>query len=305
MAYVLRRWYGIRTAILTFALFACSAWLLHVSRSSTTDIMYLFMLPMLYLAHVVIHGHNKSRTALYFWLAIQAMLLYIPGGIWFVLLNAFLQRSEILAAIKCLGSWLNKVGFFLATAILLTPLVTGLLIGSSRTVGLNLLGLPTALPSISETVHRAAEVLLFVAVRGNASDALWLNHLPLLDAFVTVVFLAGAYFYAKHWRASRTKLLFGSLFIGVVLLSLGGPITIGILVAVLFLIAAAGIAYLLHLWLAVFPRNPVARGLGIGLLSVAVAISCLYGVRQYFVAWAHHLPARTSFTQHEIVRPKL
>src|SRR5882757_7987211 len=41
-AYILRRWYGIRTALYGSALFACSAVFLHVSRYAGTDILYLW-----------------------------------------------------------------------------------------------------------------------------------------------------------------------------------------------------------------------------------------------------------------------
>lgn len=305
MAYVLRRWYGIRTALLAYVLFACTAWLLHVGRLATVDVMYLFALPMLYLAHVVLHNHTESRAAVYLWLVVQLTLLYIPGGVWFVLLGAFLQRSEILEATKSFRSLLGRICVVLVGLALLAPLVVGLVVGSGKVIGLTLLGLPTTLPTISQIGHRAVDTLLFVAVRGNAPDALWLNNLPILDAFTAVAFLAGAYFYAKHWRASRTKLLVGSIFVGVILISLGGPITIGVIVPVLFLIVAAGIAYLLHFWFSVFPRNPLARGLGIGIVATAVAVSCVYGARQYFVAWSYHVPAQASFAQREIVRPKL
>lgn len=305
MAYILRRWYGIRTALLAYTLFACTAWLLHVGRLATTDVMYLFSLPLLYLAHLLLHTYNESRFVTYLWLAAQVTLLYIPGGVWFVLLNAILQRGEIIDAAKNFRSLIGKACVVLTGLVLIAPLVVGLVIGSGRAIGLTLLGLPTTLPTFSQIGHLAADAVLFIAVRGNAPDALWLNHLPILDAFTAVTFVAGAYFYAKHWRANRTKLLLGSVLLGIILMSLGGPITIGIIVPVLFLIVAAGIAYLVHLWLSVFPRNPLARGLGVGVVSVAVVVSCLYGVRQYFVAWQYHVPAKASFSQREIIRPKL
>lgn len=305
MAYILRRWYGVRTALLGYVLFACTAWLLHVGRLATADVMYLLALPMLYLAHLVLHNYTESRAAAYLWLALQITLLYVPGGLWFVLLNAILQRSEILEAIKNFRSLLGKACVVLAGLVLLAPLVVGLVIGSGKTLGLTLLGLPTVLPTISQVGHHAIDAVLFIAVRGTAPNDLWLNHLPILDAFAVIALITGAYFYAKHWRANRTKLLFGSIFIGIILISLGGPITVGVLVPVLFLVIAAGLAYLLHLWLSVFPRNPLARGFGIGLVSIVVAVSALYGIRQYFVAWAYHEPAKASFAQHEIIRPKL
>jgi hypothetical protein len=300
MTYIMRRWYGPRTALFGFFLFATSAWLLHVGRLATTDILYLWAIPTLLFAHLILHEHTTSKAGAYSWLLCNLLLLYVPGMVWFVLLNMWWQRAEIIEALQSFKSWLGRIGLTAFGLLLLAPLIYGLVVGPAKTVGLDLLGLPAAIPNIQTLGSNIRDALLFIAVHGNAPDDAWLNHLPILDAFLTITFITGLYFYATHLRASRTRLLGGFMLVGLVLLAVGGPITIGVIVPLLYLIAAAGIAYLLHLWLAVFPRNPLARGFGIGLLSLAVAASCLYGLRQYFVAWPHHPEMQTAFRQHKI-----
>jgi hypothetical protein len=76
---------------------------------------------------------------------------------------------------------------------------------------------------------------------------------------------------------------------------LGGAAYLSLVVPLLYIFAATGIAYLLHEWLRVFPLNPVARKLGIGLVVVAVAVSCSYNLRAYYVAWPHNAATQTAF----------
>jgi hypothetical protein len=107
--------------------------------------------------------------------------------------------------------------------------------------------------------------------------------------------LLGVLFYAKHLQAPRTRLL-GSMFIlGAVLFALGGPVPFTVLVPIAYLFVVAGIAYLLHEWLSVFPRNPLARSLGYGVLALAVTLSCTYNLRAYFIAWPHSRTTVTTF----------
>jgi hypothetical protein len=85
---------------------------------------------------------------------------------------------------------------------------------------------------------------------------------------------------------------------GFVLVGMGGPVGLSVLVPLAFVVAAAGIAYLLHEWLKVFPRNPLARGFGVALVTVAVLVSCVYNLRAYFVAWPAVDTTQTIFRYH-------
>lgn len=75
--------------------------------------------------------------------------------------------------------------------------------------------------------------------------------------------------------------------IGAILIALGGSLDLSIVMPIVYLWIAAGIAYLLQQWLVVFPRNPIARGIGYGLIIIAVSLSCAYNLRAYFVAYPH------------------
>lgn len=294
MIYILRRWYGPRTAFFGFFLFATSAWVLHVGRLATADVLLLWGVVALLSSHILLSHHPNRSSAAWLWCVAQITLLYVPGMVWLVLLNIILQRSDISAAITSL-KWVGKTVSAITVLALLTPLGMGFVSGSATELGLSLLGLPQYMPSLGTLWHNLAHSLLFVAVRGNAPNDVWLNHLPLLDAFLLTALLAGILFYAQHVRASRTRLILGFFIIGLALATVNGVMMLSLIVPLLYLVAAAGIAYLLHLWLSVFPRNPVARGTGIGLIALAIVISSVYGLRQYFIAWPHHTPTHAAF----------
>jgi hypothetical protein len=82
---------------------------------------------------------------------------------------------------------------------------------------------------------------------------------------------------------------------GLLLVGLGGPVGLSLLVPLLYVWAAAGIAYLTREWLQVFPNNPLARSLGLGLIVLAVGLGCIYNLRAYFVAWPHNQTTRVTF----------
>ena len=79
------------------------------------------------------------------------------------------------------------------------------------------------------------------------------------------------------------------------LVGLGGVVSLSAPIAILYLISATGITFLLKEWLSMFPINPIARILGIGLVTVAVLISAVYGIRSYFIAWPHNTVTKTTF----------
>jgi hypothetical protein len=132
-------------------------------------------------------------------------------------------------------------------------------------------------------------------IRGPQYPDLWLGRAPLLDIFTLVACLVGAYFYLTRLDSMRSRFLVSFFAMGVVLVGLGGPVGLSLLVPILYLAAATGLAYLLRDWLTTFPLNPIARSLGLGLIILAVCVSCVYNLRGYFVAWPHNQTTKATF----------
>lgn len=295
LGWVIATWHNLRTTMFTMLLFATSAWVLHVSRVATTDVLYLWALPMLLVTQVLLHAYKDRPQAWYGCIALWGILLYIPGMVWLIVAQIILQRRQIRQLLQQVKTWPARVTSLILAAVWLPLLV----IGFTRTNGLMLwLGLPQDFASPLTIVKDIAAVPYHLLVRGPEYPDIWLGRLPILDAFTLIMCLLGIYFYVSHWRSSRSRFLGVMTALGVVLIGVGGPVKFSLLVPLLYVCVATGIAYILQSWLKVFPRNPIARGLGIGLVSLAVALSCVYNLRAYFVAWPHNQAAQSIFRYH-------
>jgi hypothetical protein len=296
MLYVIRRWYGQRVVLFALAVLCTSAAVLHIGRLGSVDVLYLSAIPLLLAAHVALHQKPSSRRIFAGWLLVNLFLLYIPGMVWFVLLQAVWQRSELLESIKQFTTWWHKAVLGVSVLLGLLPLGYGFFKNQNYDYLLTWFGLPTAMPGIDQVGKNIAASILAVTVRSPLDPARTLGHLPALSAVLLVCFLAGLLFYVRHLRAERTQLLLSVAVVSLVLLGLGGAVTRSLLTPLAYLVAFGGLAYILHYWLKLFPVNPFARRLGIGIVIVAVSLSCVYNIRQYFVAWPHNPDTKAAFT---------
>ncbi|HSX46012.1 MAG TPA: hypothetical protein VLG27_03360 [Candidatus Saccharimonadia bacterium] len=285
-------WHSRRTAILTGLLFATGAWTLHASRLASFDVMYLWAMPTLLLINALLYRHYERADAWYGSLLVMGLMLYIPGMVWLLLLNAFFLRVKLWEGWKSHGLWWQRSLSVLAVLIWLPLLIVDLLRHGQL---VQWLGLPVHLAGPAQLLKHLVAVPVHLLVRGPQYPDIWLGKSPVLDIFTLVACLIGIYFYASHLKAGRSQLLAAFAVAGWLLVALAGPVGLSLLVPLLYVAAATGIAYLLHEWLKVFPRNPLARGLGIGLICVVVAAACVYNLRDYFVAFPNDRTTRATF----------
>lgn len=291
-AWLIRLWHGTRTAILGTLLFATSAWVLHVSRLASYDVTYLLMLPALLLSIAGQRRHAAKASIYYGSLMLWGALLYIPGSVWLVALTIFWERKAIKQGWKTFAAWQQRLAYILAGLIWLPLLVINL----TRPGMVRLwLGLPQHLSGPLALAKQFGDVFRQLFIHGPSSPSLWLDQAPLLDILALVMVVLGIYFYAAHWRVGRARILLSFFLLGAILISLGGPVGLSLIVPLLYICAATGVAYLLHQWLQVFPFNPIARTIGISLVVIAISLSCLYNLRAYFVAWPHNSVTQTTF----------
>ncbi len=291
-AWLVWLWHGTRTAVLAGLLFATGAWTLHASRLASFDVLYLWAMPTLLLLHVMVAKHGRRPLVWYGSLLIWGLMLYIPGLVWLIGIEIWLQRSVLAGSWRHFRAWWQRLLYGLAGAVWLPLLVWGLTRPGKL---VSWLGLPAHFASPAHLLKQFAAVPVHLFIRGPQYPDIWLGRAPVMDIFTLAVCLAGIYFYASRPKASRSRLLGLFALAAFVLVGLGGPVGLSLLVPLLYVMAATGITYLLHEWLQVFPNNPLARGLGLGLVALAVGLSCVYNLRAYFVAWPHNPETRVVF----------
>jgi hypothetical protein len=269
------------------ALFGISSWFLHVSRLATADSIYLLAIPALIAATLLFQREGTKQPLVFYGTPIiLGLLVYIPGLTWLVALSLFWHRADLKDCWKHFAKWWQRlvwVSLFAATLALL-------IISLARTPTLirPWLGLPDHFANITTIARNFGEVFLHIFIRGAHQPELWLGNLPVLSVFTSLMFAGGAYFYGRYWRAARSRQLLIFILLSAVLIALGGPVELSLIIPLVYLVAIAGIGYLLRQWLQVFPVNPLVRRLGIGLVAIAVATVCVYNIRQYFIAWPHN-----------------
>ncbi|MDB5169341.1 MAG: hypothetical protein JWO41_697 [Candidatus Saccharibacteria bacterium] len=290
---LLQLWYGGRTAFMGAALFLTSAWVLHVSRFASNDVVYLAALPIMFYVQM-----SLKRAELSVWMYIAPVVwglaLYVPGLIWLVAVQIWLLRKELLSGWQNLQALWKRVIVGLLGLMWLPPLL--LHVFSSGSNFATWVGLPSHFPGAIELGKQFLGVPLHLFIHGPKNPELWLGKAPVMDIFTLACSLLGIYFYATHLSANRSRSLFSLFGVSWLLVALGGPVSLSLIVPLMYLFAACGIGYLLHDWLKVFPHNPFARTLGISLIAVAVAVSITYNVRAYFVAWPHNPDTISIFT---------
>lgn len=277
---LLKKWHSRRTAALATILFAASSWLLAVGRHASPTALLLIWFVLV--ASLFWFKHFARRKYLaYALLILFAASLYIPSSFYIFVIFGILYGKKIIHFLTKLGPK-HMVGLGAVALVAAGPLLFAffktpgliqdwLLIPDNLTVGTvvrNFINLPKA--------------LLYSAPY---NPEFWLSRLPLLDLFSGTMLLLGLYAYRYYLRLKRTPLVWACVVVATLLTGLAGMNAAIILLPFLYIIIANGISYLLGDWLSVFPKNPLARGLGTALVLIAVIAAAGYQTSRYFIAW--------------------
>ncbi len=278
--WLVRHWHGERTAVIGTLLFGTSAWFLHTARLGTPDVLLFGILALTMC--VVWLRRKRSALAVILSMLVAAALLYVPGMIAIVIVGVIWQWRTIDRAFKE-NLWAVSLGTLLALGMV-APL--GFAIYQNPEIAKVIAGLPAqGWPDVMVTLRNLAEVPISIFLRGPVNPQHWLGRLPLLDFFSMAMAALGAYLYVRHAKLGRVQLVAGVLVIGSVLISLGGAVSLTLIVPFLYLLAAVGIDFMLNRWYVVFPRNVIAQAVGTGLIVLAIIGTCWYSLRHYFRAW--------------------
>lgn len=288
---VLKKWHSQRVAVLGTILFVLSSWFLHVARFGGPSILFTTLL-IFFFAGVWLQ-HSKHRSQLLALLLISAcLMLYVPGMIWFVILGGIWQRKRIMKELIKVHPGMMAV-YALLGLLFLSPLIWAVF--NNTDIFKSILGLPAALPTAREFFNNLLSIPKQLFISGRPRPELWLNGLPILDIFSMVMLVIGTYSYAVRFRLDRTMVLTVVLMIGSTLIALGGPVSITLLLPFIYLIITAGITYMLNEWFLVFPRNPIARTIGISLITIAVLLTGFYHMNRYYIAWPNAAQTKEAY----------
>lgn len=291
--YVLKRWYTIRIATLGTLLLATSSWFLHMARLGEPLILQLALTACIAYG-IWLQTTKKAGLALIIGAVLVAYLVYIPGLVWFMVFGLLWQFSRLKRlAGEAPASFAVAIILFV---VLLIPLAWGLYLHTDLLRPFA--GLPVHGPSSFKDVGiNVAQIPLQLFWRGPDDPVIGLGRLPFLDIFVAVMALLGGYAYFLRRKLDRSKVIGGSILLGIILIGLGGPVTVALFLPIIYILAAAGIALMLQQWFTVFPRNPFARTIAATLISIAVLMTCFYHLSSYFVAWPNTPVTRQTFSQ--------
>jgi hypothetical protein len=283
---LVRRWHGARNASLATALFIPAGWLLHTGRFGAGLILLTLMVLGLAAMSAWISGSEPEKKGLVlsaYGLTV-ALALLVPAGIWFTIAATLIVWPRLQEHFRESGTTARMIAAVLPALSLALVAVTLL---RHPELYRQWLGLPAVLPDMITIGKQAIFSLSFLVVRGPFMPEAWLAHTPLLDVGSAALYMTGLLFYLKHRHNARVRLLAVFLLLGVGLVALHGAPALAYIVPVVYLVIATGLTYLLHQWLSVFPRNPLARSLALVLVGGIVLTIVGYHTQRYFAAWRH------------------
>ena len=289
---LLRFWYSLRVATLGTMLFASSSWLLRTGRFGTPDdLQSLIIIPILFSTWLL---KTKRRQLVLAILTIVAgVMVYIPGVVWLILAAVIWRRQALFLEIRTMSRWFTAFcyGLFL---IIISPLAAGIV--RTPKILLSITGLPDTI-NLAEFFNNLWHLPLNIFVRSDLSPQLAIAHLPLLDIFSTAMAALGIYSSIKFIKLDRNKLSIGALVACAILVSLGGSVTLALIMPIVYLLITAGVAFMLEDWFRVFPRNPLAANIGSTLMTIAVLLTMFYHINNYFIAWPNTSATKSEFSK--------
>lgn len=278
---ILRKWHTRRIAVLGTSLLISSSWFLHSTRLATPEATYLLLPVLLYIGIKLVEG-NRPFVFLSLGVLTTVTLLYIPGLQWFIVPALIWQRRRILATAGEVNHLWGGVLIVLAV-ILLLPL--GYTLATNQGLWQEWLGYKVHGLTLIGFLKAVAHVPLHIFIQSEADPIRHVGRLPLLDVATTIFTALGVYWYVFRRRLDRAKLLLVSLILGSILVAIGGHQYMALILPFIYLIAAAGLTLMLQRWFTVFPRNPLARSIGVGLIAAVVLLASYYHLRRYFIVW--------------------
>jgi 4-amino-4-deoxy-L-arabinose transferase-like glycosyltransferase len=289
---LLRNWFGRNTAIISVLIFSATPWFVLSCRTAGPDAMYFW--PIVLLA-IFYKWLKAGGGAGYWWIALCAgagIGLYTPGIVWLVLIGSIVLRRSIRVNLKKVNLPYMICGIFIGL-VLLVPLVQALAAEPTRLKVLFLI--PPYWPNGVEILKSIGWSASSLVWRLRYSLDITVDRLALFNILQVSLAVFGAY--ALSNRARRLTLaLAGLLLFSILAAGLNHNtylLSLGMLSIAVFL--TAGLRFLYIEWRRIFPLNPFAKALSLGLISLVVATHVLYCLRYSLIAWPNTEATKSAF----------
>jgi hypothetical protein len=289
---VVRHWYGLKAAVVTSLLLATSSIFLADARQATPSILMFGLVLLLAIRSWLT---NSTRRILPLLAAITAitLALYVPGFIWFIAAAVIWRYKFIQRCFNLCYIW-QKVCLLGLGIIIILPLIWSAIRLPSLLY--SIFGLPRQFNLITMW-RNLYHIPLDLFIRSSLSPSQIVPHIPILNIFEICMFILGIYSLWYFRKSDRFKSLSGLCVMAILLITIGGPVSINLLLPIIYIVITVGIFYMLENWMYIFPINPIARTIGIIVLSCAVGISCWYHLDSYYIAWQNDPTTQIVFNQ--------
>jgi hypothetical protein len=288
------RWCGLLNGSLATLLFVTSGGILQPGRYGA-GLGSLVLVTLLFLNLVVWTNQTERHDQVLAGYALSCVIaLFIPGGIWLILVASWLSRKALVGHLRgasaratVIASLIGAVGVVLLGTFLLR----------NSELLRQWLGLPSNWPDTVIIFKQALSSVTAFVLRGPYMPEIWLAHTPILDVASTVLLAIGLLFYSHHLRNPRTQLLLLFFLLGAALVALNGPVALGYILPIVYLIIAGGLSYFLHQWKRVFPTNPIARATALSLIGILTLCIVTFHAERYFIAWRNSPATEQTYRQ--------
>lgn len=272
-------------AVVGTVVFATSSWLLVLGRGAHSTIVGVFLLLLVFTLGTRLLFTTKPLLDWLTLVVATVLSIYTPMLGWLLFLAGIVsmlhyrQRQRSLP----LKKW-HKIVIALVAIVLLAPLIASIV--RLPSIVFDLLSIRTHISSLSGFILNFNEIVKNIFFFSDNLSVIGLGNLPMLDIFSLFMFLLGCYYFERRLSLKRSKMLFGGLLMGIVICSLVkvDMQQVSILLPLVYIFISAGIHETITRWLAVFPRNPIARAAGIATISIAIGFVSFYHLSRVFIA---------------------
>lgn len=290
---LVRHLYGNPIGLATTAMFATSSLLLGMSRTATPNIMLLSILAISAIGAYLRFG-KRPELAWIVGVFVIGLSLYVPGVILYLVPAIIWQFRYIKSSLEKLNTSLI-ITISLIFGVLVTPLLFSIV--QNPSIIESYIGLKTPLESIVIMGKYAAVSVISIFARSPMDNAYWLGRQPILDIFASAMFVCGAYSYIKKYRLHRMWLVLGVAVLSIAWIGITtNRYSIIILLPFIYIVIGGGLRMMADRWLEIFPKNPIAKYIGFGLLVIAITSSINFQLQRYFIAWPNHKPTIEAFS---------